>query len=388
MKLSYPEKLILNTVLVSCKKEAVKDGKELIEIIELLLKETSTDFEAAMSKLKELSAKQKELSPMVAFLVLKHKVYAYRGKAMIDLYKEADAGNADAQFYIGQLFGAVNYHTKAAAQGHALAQFFLGNAYEEGRIGLGQDIGKAKELYKKSADQGISEAQYYLSLIVFKEAKEDVDYKVSAELVRKAAEQGHLRAQVRLAALLHEGGKGVEQDKKLAFEWFRKAAEQGDSKSQCVVGSYYSNGAYDVKQDSELAIYWFKKASEQGYTSATALLARELEEVKRREEQAKEDAKEDAENKLKVEALKKAGEHGDKDAWYSLAMMVLDGTIEEENDQVVFGWMRKAAELGHEEAQQMVLVMDAAKQEVLNQNPAADANNDAENIRKVHGAKV
>ena len=53
---------------------------------------------------------------------------------------------------------AVELYTKAAEQGHAVAQFNLGKCYYDGE-GVEQDMQKAVEWYTKAAEQGDEDAQ-------------------------------------------------------------------------------------------------------------------------------------------------------------------------------------------------------------------------------------
>jgi hypothetical protein len=84
-------------------------------------------------------------------------------------------------------------------------------------------------------------------------------YKVAAGWYRKAAEQGSLTGQLRLAALYRDG-RGVPHDMAQAAEWYRKAAEQGDSGAQATLGVLYSMGQ-GVPQSYADAYYWFDLAA-------------------------------------------------------------------------------------------------------------------------------
>jgi TPR repeat protein len=59
---------------------------------------------------------------------------------------------------------ARQWFEKAAAQGHAWAQFFLGVLYAEGR-GVLQDYGTARQWYERAAAQGEAMAQFNLGLL-------------------------------------------------------------------------------------------------------------------------------------------------------------------------------------------------------------------------------
>jgi len=84
-------------------------------------------------------------------------------------------------------------------------------------------------------------------------------YKVAAGWYRKAAEQGSLAGQLRLA-VLYRDGRGVARDMAQAAEWYRKAAEQGDAGAQGTLGVLYSMGQ-GIPQSYSEAYYWFDLAS-------------------------------------------------------------------------------------------------------------------------------
>jgi TPR repeat protein len=123
--------------------------------------------------------------------------------------------------------------------GYPLAQFALGMCYDAGE-GVEQDFYQASEWLWEAAEQGYSLAftqlgLYYEKGILIDEddlrsvpedkAKEAMQRK-AAGLYRKAAEGGHDEAQFYLGDC-YLNGRGVEQDKKQAAEWFKKAADQG-----------------------------------------------------------------------------------------------------------------------------------------------------------------
>ena len=66
-------------------------------------------------------------------------------------------------------------------------------------------------------------------------------------------------------------GEGVPQDNAEAVKWFRKAAEQGHARAQAVLGFMYANGR-GVPQDYAEAAKWHHKAAEQGVAEAQSTL--------------------------------------------------------------------------------------------------------------------
>ena len=67
-----------------------------------------------------------------------------------------------------------------------------------------------------------------LHLIAVGVVNEVQEFKESAKWYRKAAEQGHVDAQVSLGGL-YELGYGVKKDHVIAFVWYNIAAENGDT---------------------------------------------------------------------------------------------------------------------------------------------------------------
>lgn len=137
---------------------------------------------------------------------------------------------------------AANWYEKAAAQGHAQAQF------------------------KLEAIQGGAEAQFKLGKRYEKGEGMPQDYVETANWYRMAAEQGFAEAQNKLG-FMYGNGKGVRKDDVEAVKWYRKAAEQGYAWGQNNLGWHYYSGK-GVRQDYEEAAKWYRKAAKQGNVNA------------------------------------------------------------------------------------------------------------------------
>ena len=81
----------------------------------------------------------------------------------------------------------------------------------------------------------------------------DVDE--AAQCYRKAAAQGHARAQVSYGHLC-EAGEGVPQNFAEAMSWYRKAAEQKQTHAMCSIAAMY-HFAKGVPQDLDEAARWY-----------------------------------------------------------------------------------------------------------------------------------
>ncbi len=121
----------------------------------------------------------------------------------------------------------IKRYYREAELGNASAQFHLGLSYQYGN-GVEKDMTKAVEWYHKSADQGHPMAQYYLGLSYENGDGVPKDMTKAVEWYRKAAEQGNAKAQYNLGNC-YFGGKGIKMDLSKAMEWWRMAAAQGDA---------------------------------------------------------------------------------------------------------------------------------------------------------------
>lgn len=102
---------------------------------------------------------------------------------------------------------AVSWYKKAAAQGHADAQYSLGLRYYSGQ-GIEQDSAKAAYWYQAAANQGLDLAQYAIGWMYY-------------------------------------NGEGVEQNSSEAMTWYKAAANQGHTEAQYAVGWMYDNDKVD-----------------------------------------------------------------------------------------------------------------------------------------------
>ena len=131
-----------------------------------------------------------------------------------------------------------------------------------------KDYKLAAELFRKAADQGDAKAQYNLGMAYDTGQGVDQDYTLAAQWYRKAALQGLPQAQNNLG-ILYKQGQGVTHDYGQAVDWFLKAADQGFPQAQHNLGLAYRDGQ-GVKKDATQAALWLRKAAEQGDEVAQA----------------------------------------------------------------------------------------------------------------------
>jgi uncharacterized protein len=147
------------------------------------------------------------------------------------LLSQAESGDREAQYWVGQVYGEgrlvpKNYAVsrewllRSAEQGYAPAQEAMGMMY----MGANGDYGKADMWLRRAAEQGDAEAQFWLGAAYEQGRIGTTDYREAFKWLQKAAEQGHVDAQASLGQM-YENGEFVSQNYALAAKWYRKAAE-------------------------------------------------------------------------------------------------------------------------------------------------------------------
>lgn len=165
---------------------------------------------------------------------------------------------------------AIKWFRKAAQQGDADGQCYLGNMYEEGD-GVPRDYAEAVKWYRKAADQGNTTGQCELGGMYFMGRGVSQNYVEAMKWYSKAAERGNATA-MRNIGNMYEGGHGVSKDCAEAVKWFRMAAEKGDGTSSLALGFMYYYGGDCGTEDHQEAIKWFRMAADQGSIDAQMML--------------------------------------------------------------------------------------------------------------------
>jgi len=143
----------------------------------------------------------------------------------------ADHGNIDAKRLLGYFYlhgrGVKNdenkgetYLREAAAENVAPAQNLLGLQYKD------KDPTKAAEMFRRAAEQGNASAQYFLGDLYEKGKGVEQSYVRAAEYYQKSADHMFWAGLCSLAAL-YEKGNGVPKDLSKATALYQKAADQG-----------------------------------------------------------------------------------------------------------------------------------------------------------------
>ncbi|MBI1261940.1 MAG: hypothetical protein GC184_09460 [Rhizobiales bacterium] len=160
---------------------------------------------------------------------------------------------------------AANDLASKAASGDPAAEYQLGLDYANGD-GVGADMTKAAEWYRKSADQGMAVAQYRLAALYEKGRGVSQSNSKAMEWYAKAAAGGNVKAMHNLAVIYAEG-RGAKQDFATAAKWFEQAAQYGLGDSQYNLAILNERGL-GVTANPVEAYKWFSIAAKGGDSGA------------------------------------------------------------------------------------------------------------------------
>jgi len=182
----------------------------------------------------------------------------------------AIAGWDEAQIAVkkGDYPTAVREYTVLADKGDARAQLILGALYNKGGA-VPRDDKAAASWFQKAAQQGSTEAQYWLGKL-YEDSQLPQDYSQAANWYQKAAQQGLAKAQVRLGHL-YSRGLGVSLNYNEAILWYGKAALQGDADAEHALGLMYMLGK-GLPKNQQVANGWLTKAAAQNHADSQLLL--------------------------------------------------------------------------------------------------------------------
>lgn len=232
-----------------------------------------------------------------------------------------------------------------ANQGNADAQFVFGLwCWSDDDIADMTEGEEPMEWWQKAADQGHIEANVFLHhFLLTAGLGGEENAKRAVEWFQKAVEQNSLYVYLAYEDLgqCYMQGIGVEQNYSEAVKWLKRAVNQDDAgaKPQYYLGSCYYFGD-GVEQDYKEAVKWFQKAAEQGDAKAQAQLGRCYYEGVGIEEDHEEAAK----------WYRRAAEQGLAVTQSILGTLYSIGIGVECNFLNAVKWYRRAAEQGDAEA--------------------------------------
>lgn len=158
------------------------------------------------------------------------------------------------------------------------ARYLLGVMYEEG-IGGKPDPARAALAYRAAGGRHHAKAQYHLAYLVWEginrsstnteryQAREIFSY--AAPQIHRLAEAGDAEAQTMLG-YMYGTGKAYAVDRAASTMWYRRAAEQGHAKAQYELGRRLQGGFSDPSGAKDLseALKWFRRSADNGYPEA------------------------------------------------------------------------------------------------------------------------
>ncbi|MCX8614357.1 sel1 repeat family protein, partial [Gilliamella sp. B3773] len=176
----------------------------------------------------------------------------YYHQAFIACSTEAEKGDREAQYNLALTYDgqgvdnkekALYWYTKAAEEGDIPAQLTLAHMYDQGQ-GVEVDKEKALDLYTQVAERGYFSAQLELAYMYDQGDGVEVNNEIAAywySEVKKAVEE-ELADREYYLARKYALGDEVEVDKRKALYWFTKAAEQGHIYAQLELAYMYDQG--------------------------------------------------------------------------------------------------------------------------------------------------
>ena len=163
-----------------------------------------------------------------------------------------------------------NALSHAAEQGDANSQYELASCYMEGGGGVLKDTTKGIEWLRKAAEQGHDRAQVALGTLYWEGDVVSKNFEEAVKWYKKAADKNNAAGQFGLGHCYAEG-EGVPKNKEEAVKWYKKAAEQGNADAQLALGSCLLLGE-GISKDAGEGVKLIRKAAAQGNTDAAAVL--------------------------------------------------------------------------------------------------------------------
>ena len=256
----------------------------------------------------------------VAYSSIDNFLFSTKGDSLQDFLRGErgiHCGNATSRDCLKQ---AETKLQKAAEAGDSVALFILSRLYSNGGIRVAKNTKKAFELMKSLAGKGNPSAQREIAYKCRYGVGVKENLPCTVNYAKKSAEQEFAPGLFFLAGL-YTDGVGVEKNDQIAFELTLSAAENGLSSAQHNAGLRYFSGT-GVERNLPQAISWIKKAAEGRFAPAKHLLGH----LHYKGLGVKKDIP------LSVSLWTEAMWRGDKDARFSLALLLHTEEAEEEGD--------------------------------------------------------
>lgn len=189
-------------------------------------------------------------------------------KAFIYFYKASLDHHAISQYYLGICyeFGfGTNINEKLAFECYVssvkqnncvVGEFALGTCYEKS-IGTVKNESIALYWYQKAADNGHAIAQYYVGKFYQFGVCVNIDYNKAFHYYSLSA-NNECSYSINILGYCYLKGIGTSIDQTKAFELYLKAANMNNKIAKCNVAICYEDGV-GTKKDSEKAMEWYKR---------------------------------------------------------------------------------------------------------------------------------
>lgn len=307
--------------------------------------------------------------------------------------KAATAGDAESQLMIGIKYldkaeedknegqkksenyqKAVQWLTKAADGGKAIAMDMLGNMYHGG-IGVPQDYNMAFQWFNKGAIAGDKDSEFELAKLYAWGGGTKADHAKAFEWMKKSAEDGNYNAMEMLGLMYRSGDKEIPTDYNTAMHWFKAAVDRKNNQAMDDIGYMYENGL-GVERDYSQAVSWYLKSANEGNSTAMSDVGTMYalgKGIKQDYQQALQWYEQGANKGNGIAACqtgimyesgmgipknidtainwyKKAAELGDPGAMNKLGALYLKGVAVQKNNLLAFKYFSEGADLGNVEA--------------------------------------
>ena len=194
-------------------------------------------------------------------------VFEYNKLSFEELKKEADRGDAEAQYRLGLCYlegkgtnsdrrMAHMYFKKSANQGNSDAMVKMGEFHERGDVAK-LDFKEAFEWYRKAADLDNSEGYYHLGLCYENQIGVETDKYEAFLNYETATHDGHKNAEVAMGRCYFYG-HGCSVNKQKSKEIFERLADEGIAAAKTGLGMFYES------EDILKAIAYYEEASDEG----------------------------------------------------------------------------------------------------------------------------
>ena len=273
--------------------------------------------------------------------------------AIAELQQKANEGDAQAQFDLALCYAngkdiekneelAFDWLKKAAEQGWDDAEIRLANSYAQG-LGVEKSEVNAFKWYAKAAAKGDSESLALINECFNNEVVVKKNYKPYFWKNNEESRQNRIDEKYWLS----EEFLNLSNQEKialLAYHWVYKSAQRGCVESQFRLAEYYFN-----TQSHSLSgtMYWYEMAAGNGHIQAKKFLAWDYYcELRKLVSESNDDN-----DQTIYEYARKAAELGLPETQYIFALMFWNGDYAEQSDKSAFEWFKKSAEQNFSEAQ-------------------------------------